>query len=309
MKNITKEYFESILADEVTKEIDNRVPLDELSPIISITNYGDDTNADIGWMGQDFNYAFSEGFYQIAHFSYSRLGLESDTLIYPIFFNYRHYIELSLKTFIQEFKLYYELPISTNVDHDIAKLLVSLCQILDNNNLSFMLPNEIRTVIKEFHDLDPKNIKYRYAHAQNGDLSHEYKEKLISLKHLHFVMNTIHNYFFSITCLFDEVDKPSQVGTLFEPFLKKILGLKLSKDLLKHLREISDEITIDPENVVKFSVESNSINDNNQDLICCSIIIEENQKVHLFCEAQLNYKINNENIKMLKSVQIKTKKN
>lgn len=98
-----------------------------------------DYNAVIGWDGQSYYYGYKEGFFQAAHMSIKPAKYYSDSLVYPIIFNYRHYLELVLKENILRFQIFFRLPITYKKTHNLMRLLDELESILVPNNLGFLI--------------------------------------------------------------------------------------------------------------------------------------------------------------------------
>lgn len=161
-----------------------------------------DYNAVIGWDGQSYYYGYKEGFFQAAHMSIKPAKYYSDSLVYPIIFNYRHYLELVLKENILRFQIFFRLPITFKKTHNLMWLLDKLESILIPNNLGFLISPTQKKVIQDFHKIDSQNDAFRFVFNTEGSLSHTYDHKQISLWNLHFTMNEIYNDFTNIDYLF-----------------------------------------------------------------------------------------------------------
>ncbi|QIW79950.1 hypothetical protein [Bacillus tequilensis] len=161
-----------------------------------------DYNAVIGWDGESYYYGYKEGFFQAAHMSIKLAKYYSDSLVYPIIFNYRHYLELVLKENILRFQIFFRLPITYTKTHNLIRLLDELESILVPNNLSFLISPAQKKVIQDFHKIDSQNDAFRFVFNTQGSLSHAYDHKQISLWNLHFTMNEIYNDFTNIDYLF-----------------------------------------------------------------------------------------------------------
>ncbi|MGG3399259.1 hypothetical protein ABER78_20590 [Bacillus velezensis] len=161
-----------------------------------------DYNAVIGWDGQSYYYGYKEGFFQAAHMSIKPAKYYSDSLVYPIIFNYRHYLELVLKENILRFQIFFRLPITYKNTHNLIWLLDKLESILVPNNLGFLISPTQKKVIQDFHKIDSQNDAFRFVFNTEGSLSHTYDHKQISLWNLHFTMNEIYNDFTNIDYLF-----------------------------------------------------------------------------------------------------------
>ncbi|MCY8988111.1 hypothetical protein [Bacillus atrophaeus] len=163
-----------------------------------------DYNAVIGWEGQSYQYGYKEGFFNIAHMAIVPAKYYSDSLVYPIIFNYRQYLELVLKENILRFQIFFRLPITDTKTHDLKFLLDELMNILDSNSLGFLISSTQKKVILDFHEIDPQSDAFRFVFNTRGSLSHKYEHKQISLWNLHFTMNEIYNDFTNIDYFFDQ---------------------------------------------------------------------------------------------------------
>lgn len=120
---------------------------------------------------------------------------DGDALIYPIIFNYRHFIELSLKYLIATFGK------SVNVDakwdtHDLTSLWSVFVEMLRLYGVRGHQETDttVAAIVTEFARVDPKSFSYRYPVDKNGNpLNLNYQE--IDLTHLSDIMSGIENYF------------------------------------------------------------------------------------------------------------------
>ncbi|WGE37087.1 hypothetical protein [Bacillus stercoris] len=160
-------------------------------------------NAVIGWEGQSFRYGYKEGFFKIAHMAIVPSEQQSDIMVYPIIFNYRHYLELVLKENIFRFQVLFRLPLSNKVDHNLDTLLKDFVNILEVNKLDFLISSKQRKVIQDFHNIDSKNDAFRYIYDKKGNLNHQYDHKMFNLLRLHYIMNEVYNDFNAIDYLFE----------------------------------------------------------------------------------------------------------
>ncbi|MGE0910496.1 hypothetical protein ACQGRJ_09845 [Bacillus atrophaeus] len=160
-------------------------------------------NAVIGWEGQSFRYGYKEGFFKIAHMAIVPSDQQSDVMVYPIIFNYRHYLELVLKENIFRFQILFRLPLSNKADHDLDTLLKDFINILESHNLGFLISAKQKKVIMDFHNIDSKNDAFRYVYDIKGNLNHSYDHKMFNLLRLHYIMNEIYNDFNAIDYLFE----------------------------------------------------------------------------------------------------------
>ena len=89
-----------------------------------------------------------------------------DTLIYPIVFLYRQYIELRLKEIIKQGQVLLEKPEKTKITHDLKTLWADAKEIIDqvfehetdsSDSLKYA-----EHVIKEFSTIDNQSYSFRY---------------------------------------------------------------------------------------------------------------------------------------------------
>lgn len=125
-------------------------------------------------------------------------------LVYPIIFNYRHYLELVLKEFILKFETVFLLQAKSKLHtHDLKKLLDKLMEILEPQELGFLISSKQKKVIMDFHEIDSKNDAFRYIYDTKGNLNHDYKQKEFNLLEVHYTMNEIYNDFNALDYIFD----------------------------------------------------------------------------------------------------------
>lgn len=120
---------------------------------------------------------------------------DRDYLVFPIIFNYRQYIELSLKY------LLYAYGASVDVDpnwktHDLSLLWSEFAILLERYETSD--PDNadavVEYVVAQFSKIDPQSFSYRYPVDTKGKpipLEHE----LLNLESLHDVMQGVGSYF------------------------------------------------------------------------------------------------------------------
>ena len=126
----------------------------------------------------------------------SRDPYARDTMVYPIFFNYRHFIEISLKAFIDEFAEEANVPVGKK-NHQLMPLWQTYCSIIDviiGSNRDKDADASVNSVISEFDKFDPNSFAMRYPADVKG--------KQIVLPHIAFnliglkdVMAGVENFF------------------------------------------------------------------------------------------------------------------
>lgn len=136
-------------------------------------------------------YVFLEGYYRAAEvlvtsaLGDSRRSSDFTFLFHPICYNYRHYIELSLKNLIiKSEKLYYILEKLDSVQGKITESVIPkltethrVKTLLDwlNERTKFVsgrgLDKKIKNLITQFDDIDPDGQNFRYPLRTDGNPS------------------------------------------------------------------------------------------------------------------------------------------
>lgn len=97
-------------------------------------------------------------------------------------------------------------------------------------------------VILEIHELDRNNTYFRYIFQDTGELSQNYNSKYLDLRKLHYMMNTVHNYFSTILILFFKMENFTiKLDFYFKVFISKLLKIKGSK--INQINNILKDIT------------------------------------------------------------------
>lgn len=94
-----------------------------------------------------------------------------DTMVYPIFFNYRHFIEISLKAFIDEFAEEANVIVPRK-DHKLMPLWGAYCTILDEligDSRDTDADVAVGSIIEEFDKFDPNSFAMRYSTDLKGN--------------------------------------------------------------------------------------------------------------------------------------------
>jgi hypothetical protein len=122
-------------------------------------------------------------------------GYGRDTLVFPIVFNYRHFIELSLKYLIATYGR------SVNVEpnwksHDLAELWRTFKGVLKQygDNDPDQTNQAVENIIAEFAKVDPQSFAYRYPVDRDGNLL-ELGQSELDLQSLAAVMKGLERYF------------------------------------------------------------------------------------------------------------------
>ena len=116
-------------------------------------------------------------------------------LIYPMFFCYRHGLEAAMKWIISQYGASAGVP-SYEPNHNLSQLWKA-CRIVlssaasdgerDTNAL-------VGRIIEEYHQLDPRNVSFRYSTDKSGRLI-KLREGSTDLRNLLNVMTGVHHFF------------------------------------------------------------------------------------------------------------------
>ena len=179
--------------------------------------------------GIPLQYAYIKGFFSAAD-TLVEIAIKTkdtnkkDFLFYPICFNYRHYLEIHLKSLIEVCGILYikmdkigylpegttSLPdkdIVLNDTHSLYKLL----ELLQNRLVLITneeFPKDIKKYIIQMHDTDKNGQKYRYPQSLNGQ-PHFKAEMLIDLTNLQVIMCEVKNMLFAIGSYLDHYEQIS----------------------------------------------------------------------------------------------------
>jgi hypothetical protein len=121
--------------------------------------------------------------------------IDRDNLVFPALFNYRHYIELALKSIIDEHGVFAEVSLESK-NHklpDLWQLFVKIAAAF-GNDCSDIATVAVGECIKEIDGVDASATVFRYARKLSGDIPDLPKNGL-DLVCLHDVMNGIENFF------------------------------------------------------------------------------------------------------------------
>jgi hypothetical protein len=163
---------------ECRKTVTNKIPRQRKGHVLFKSNSDWWHNACLNFNGIDVN-AYAIGYKQAADFLVERIGQErryQDTLVYPIAFLYRQYLELRLKHLMGIGSVFLEIPRGEkNLHHGISKLWERCRSILEKiepgeNEVDF---DDIEKQVAEFARIDPSSTAFRYPTDKEGKPSLE----------------------------------------------------------------------------------------------------------------------------------------
>ena len=129
----------------------------------------------------------------VAHVAHARN--DGDALVFPVIFNYRQFVELSLKYLIATYGHTVGIDAQWNT-HDLGVLWSTFVQVLDGYGHEDPEGTDavVGDIIAEFAKVDPRSFSYRYPVDTKGnlvDLAHEE----VDLHRLADVMKGLEGYF------------------------------------------------------------------------------------------------------------------
>jgi hypothetical protein len=140
----------------------------------------------------------------------------SGNLFYPICFNYRHFIELSLKHLICATEDLYTLLDRTGdtrgtlsesaaqklvYEHSLERLLnwlIERLKLVTDNQLD----DNVRRIIVQFHNMDPDSQVFRYPTRKDGKLTLP-EPREYDLENIRKLMEDVHNEFSGLDAWLD----------------------------------------------------------------------------------------------------------
>jgi hypothetical protein len=160
------------------------------------------------------SHLISKGYYLSAwllleHIAKSNDNGEKDSLIYPVLFNFRHYVEFTIKDCIHNFRIQKN-EISTDEPgytgtHDLITLWKELKPYIPNDPSDSTTISAIDTLITELDKLDGRSDSFRYVHKnpkKNTALQPAIAgEQRIGIENLKKVMGRMYNFFEGISSL------------------------------------------------------------------------------------------------------------
>jgi hypothetical protein len=106
-------------------------------------------------------------------------GTNQDTLVFPISFLYRQYIELQLKQIIRESRIFIDEGASFPEHHKIGglwntanELMQKILKEHDSTAKDYITNNDVKqinTIITEFVKVDPDSFSFRYHKDKKGN--------------------------------------------------------------------------------------------------------------------------------------------
>ena len=117
---------------------------------------------------------YIDGFYRAASVVVDSLdkGEPSNTLVYPVCFLYRHFIEIALKEIISRCLRLDRSDLTRNVkrllgEHNLGRLLKKADELV-KKHFPTSFSDEVKSTILEIYSVDPGSDFFRYHASKNG---------------------------------------------------------------------------------------------------------------------------------------------
>jgi hypothetical protein len=162
-------------------------------------------------------YTYILGYYSAAE-SLVQVAIETgklDTLFFPICFNYRHFLELSLKHLVIGFEKFADVSVELGYgekinsvtekvknEHSLEKLLNWLIERFEKIS-GVKFDNKLRELIIEFHNIDPNGQIFRYPVLKDGSFSLS-DQSNYDVENIRLQMEEINDFFTGIDAWLDE---------------------------------------------------------------------------------------------------------
>lgn len=165
--------------------------------------------AKINWAGPDFWCVYADGYKRAAEVlieSSKNLNIyEINTIIFPILFLYRQYVELSLKEVIAYGQYLDSKGSMPDKEHDLKKLWLSARNYIVTYYQSFDQLSRIERLIYELHDLDPTSQGARYPFVKHRDKARKTSVASFSDAPLFLSLDALNNHIRELAVLLSDV--------------------------------------------------------------------------------------------------------
>jgi hypothetical protein len=156
-------------------------------------------NACLNWMHGEAWTGYAEGYKRIADLSVAYVEAthsDQDFLVYPILFNYRQYIELTLKDLVGTARRLLDEPGGVPRGHDLLALwneAEPLLLRIDDRERETL--GNVRACLKRFAKFDPTSESFRYPITKKGKPSLPDKLRHINLRQVRDVVERLSGFF------------------------------------------------------------------------------------------------------------------
>lgn len=130
---------------------------------------------------------------------------EQDTLIYPIVFLWRHYVELRLKGLLDSARQLTDQPLKANLDHKVLALWQKLRPLLEaiEPNADTETLDAVEEIVSQFDQVDTDSFAFRYPLSKKGIPSLPSELYHINIRNLTEVMQRVGSFLDSADIMLD----------------------------------------------------------------------------------------------------------
>lgn len=163
------------------------------------------SEAEDQWMNAHVNWAMGSAFYAIGYKTagdvlvehVDRTNYDADSLVYPVVFCYRQYLELTLKELLAEARRYFYIEDEGPDGHPLLLVWWPLRKLLaqrwsDSDASTEM--DAVEDALRQFDTVDRGSFAFRYATKKNGEASLPRELQRINLRNLSEVVGRIGTY-------------------------------------------------------------------------------------------------------------------
>lgn len=148
-------------------------------------------------------------------------GTDQDTLIYPIVFLYRHYLELVLKSIIMRIQLLNDEKLKIPSHHKLEPLWSdckkAIKNILKREDIKYDI-KPVNDAIIQFSGIDNKSMTFRYPVSKELESLIPSDLKYINIRNLFEIMQKISNFFEIISiALGNDLEFKREMESYFGP--------------------------------------------------------------------------------------------
>lgn len=177
--------------------------MEDFLPKSSDVIFKDEVSADYrAWLHNPANkfFLYSEGYKKAGEMLYAFCidnRFYSNTLIYPLVFTYRQFLELRLKELIIMGYRYLDIEKDFANEHSLRKLWITYRNEILNSieNIDSKILDNVENIISQFNTEDPKSMCFRYPVTHGPNRKESINRKTIDLLNFKEVIDRL-IYFF-----------------------------------------------------------------------------------------------------------------
>lgn len=160
--------------DGVFSELLKPAKLPEVSDVLFASQEDWWNNACVNWCHDQWG-IYADGYKEAADLLVGQVearapGAYQDSLVYPIIFLYRQYLELSIKGLLQDARSLQDVDEKMPFHHKIDQIWLQCRKLLSEISPgdSEEELNQITRLLKDFAKVDPTSMAFRYPHNKEG---------------------------------------------------------------------------------------------------------------------------------------------